>query len=45
MNRNYVYSNQHQASKGGFMPSYWSMVEICNDRTPETRGPGEDRVA
>jgi hypothetical protein len=32
------------AKQAGFMPTYWSAIE-SNDRTPETRGPGEDRVA
>ena len=40
MNFKSVHSYQSQASKGGFMPSYWSVAEICNDRTPQTRGPG-----
>lgn len=45
MNHNYSHLNSYQAKQAGFMPSYWSMVEICNDRTPEIRGPEEDRVA
>ena len=45
MNCKSYHSYQLQAKQAGFMPTYWFMAEISNDRTPETRGPGEDRVA
>jgi hypothetical protein len=44
MNCKSYHSHQLQAKLAGFMPTYWSAIE-SNDRTPETRGPGEDRVA
>jgi hypothetical protein len=33
------------AKQGGFMPSYWSAINLNSDRTPEiTLGSLEDRV-
>lgn len=38
------YSYQHQASNVGLMPSYWSMIEICDNRTLEIQGSQETVV-
>jgi len=45
MNSKSFHSCFSQSEQMGYMPSYWCMAEISNDRTPETKGPREDRVA
>lgn len=43
-----VHSLQHQsyytAKQAGFLPTSWCMIEISNDRIPESVGSLEDRV-